>query len=383
MESISVSATLRTTALVVVVLLVAYILRDIVQALGFLFFLVVISIFFAYLLEPLVKLIRRPFVVRNLDKLMPRPLAIVISYLIVFTGLGIAISYLAPLIATQVGQFVQDLPNYASTLQDRLDSLNNSFEELMITPELQVQINTTISTFVGDITKTLSGLLFGVYGVWLLTYVPWLLVIPVLAFFFLKDARMFRSMFLGCFPPGRWRARTESVLNDVNTTIAAYTRAQLISCLLIGALCTLGFTLIGLDYPLLLGVLAGFLEFIPLLGPFAIGTTAVLIGAFSDNPWEAVWTALFLILLRITHDYVTYPRIVRNGVHLHPFAVILSILAGHQIAGIAGVFLSIPVVALITVFHKHILEHSGTKGLFAEIFRSRDIDAPEATPQTD
>jgi predicted PurR-regulated permease PerM len=71
--------------------------------------------------------------------------------------------------------------------------------------------------------------------------------------------------------------------------------------------------------------------------------------------------------LRLTHDYVTYPRIVRDGIHLHPFAVILSVLAGEQIAGIPGVFLSIPIVAIVTVLYKHILAHSGRAGLFTPI----------------
>lgn len=162
------------------------------------------------------------------------------------------------------------------------------------------------------------------------------------------------------------------LLYDVNNTLAAYTRAQLISCVLIGLLSTLAFTLIGLEYALLLGLIAGILEFIPLLGPLAIGIVATTIGAFSHDPRQAIWTAAFLILLRVTHDYVTYPRIVKHGVHLHPFAVILSILAGEQIAGIPGVFLSIPLVALMTVFHKHFLEHSGKTGVFADIFKRRE-----------
>lgn len=86
---------------------------------------------------------------------------------------------------------------------------------------------------------------------------------------------------------------------------------------------------------------------------------------------------------------MTYPRIVREGIHLHPLAVILSVLAGEQIAGISGVFLSIPVVALLTVLYRHILDHRGKKGLFAEMFGSGETvetekldkteEAPEAT----
>jgi predicted PurR-regulated permease PerM len=96
-----------------------------------------------------------------------------------------------------------------------------------------------------------------------------------------------------------------------------------------------------------------------------IGITATTVAGVSASPWTALYVAIFLIVLRIIHDYVTYPRIVREGLHLHPLAIILSVLAGEQIAGISGVFLSIPMVALATVLYRHILEHSGTRGLFA------------------
>ncbi|MGQ0541385.1 MAG: AI-2E family transporter, partial [Blastocatellia bacterium] len=85
---------------------------------------------------------------------------------------------------------------------------------------------------------------------------------------------------------------------------------------------------------------------------------------FSDQPWNALYAALFLIVLRVIHDYVTYPRIVRGGIHLHPVMIILSVLAGEQVAGIPGVFIAIPIVALITVIYRHVLEHRGSRSLF-------------------
>jgi predicted PurR-regulated permease PerM len=78
-------------------------------------------------------------------------------------------------------------------------------------------------------------------------------------------------------------------------------------------------------------------------------------------------------------DYVFYPRIIREGVHLHPLAIILSVLAGEQVAGIPGVFLSIPVMALLTVVYKHVLEHSGSKGIVANILAPKENSEEEAT----
>ncbi len=384
-SSPSVSSIVRVVCVSLLILLFAALIFTAFYLLSFLLFLAIISVFFAYLLEPLVSFIRRPFVVRNLEHLMPRAVSILISYVLVFGVFGVAIAYLAPLIARQIREFAQNLPNYAGLIQARIQSLNNRYEQLMISEELQKQINERIATLLGDYGSQFTAIAGNtVFDV--VTYLPWLLLVPVLAFFFLKDAAVFREMFLRFFPSGSWRARAESFVNDVNSTLAAYTHAQLVSCFLIGVLCTLAFTFIGLDYSLLLGILAGVLEFIPLLGPLTVGIIATLVGAFSDNPWQAFWVALFLIILRLTHDYVTYPRIVREGIHLHPLAVILSVLAGEQIAGIAGVFLSIPLVALITVLYKHYLEHRGRKGPFAGLWALDQTSPPnrsEADIETD
>ncbi|MCB1024859.1 MAG: AI-2E family transporter [Acidobacteria bacterium] len=366
----------RTVLITLLILFLAALTLGALYLLSFLILLIIVSIFVAYLFDPLVALIRGPFKARNIGHFMPRPLAIVISYVIVFGVLGIAIAYLAPMIGTQISQFAENLPNYAGFVQNWLDAVNTRYERLMISAEVQTQINDKISSIVSEFAKQTTTIAGGT-AINIVTYLPWLLLVPILAFFFLKDASMFSSLFLRCFPEGRWRDRADLLLIDVNKTLAAYTRAQLFSCLLIGSICTLAFTLIGLDYALLLGILAGVLEFIPLLGPLTLGITATLVGGFSEDPWQAFWTALFLIILRLTHDYVTYPRIVREGVHIHPLAVILSVLAGEQIAGVPGVFLSIPIVAILAVLYKHILLHSGKTGLFAEIFRNPKIaEAP-------
>ncbi|MBP7416843.1 MAG: AI-2E family transporter, partial [Pyrinomonadaceae bacterium] len=110
-------------------------------------------------------------------------------------------------------------------------------------------------------------------------------------------------------------------------------------------------------------ILAGIFEFVPLLGPVTIGLIVITTAAASDDPWKALYVTIFLIVLRIIHDYVTYPRIVRGGIHLHPLAIILSVLAGEQVAGIPGVFLAIPIVAVATVIYRHVLEHRGARGL--------------------
>ncbi|HEX2265172.1 MAG TPA: AI-2E family transporter, partial [Solirubrobacterales bacterium] len=166
---------------------------------------------------------------------------------------------------------------------------------------------------------------------------------------------------------------------DINSTLAAYIRAQLISCLLIGSICTAAFYIFGVRYALVLGLVAGMLEFIPLLGPVVVAALAGTVAGF-DSVGKALTVLVFLGVLRIVHDYAVYPRIIGSGIHLHPLAVILAILAGHELAGVAGIFLAIPVIAVLTVTYRHWLEHRGSSGLVAELLKPAETAAVETPP---
>ena len=370
----STSPSFRSIIRVVVIVLLLLAVKDfvssILSSLIYLMFMVVLAIFLAYLINPLVKLIQRPFAARSMGRVMPRSLAIAVSYLIVFTILGVTIWYVAPKIIEQGKEFAANVPTYTTSLQGRINDLNRRLDRMRISESVQTQINDKITGSLTAFGEYISTLL-GVIAIEIITYAPWLVLVPILAFFFLKDVNMFRIGILRIVPVGDWRTRIESVLSDVNKTLAAYARAQLISCVLIGFLCTVGFYLLGNNYALLLGIIAGVLEFIPLIGPLTVAIIAISVAGL-ESGWQALWTAIFLIVLRIVHDYVTYPRIVRGGIHLHPLAIILSVLAGEQVAGIPGVFIAIPLVALLTVLYKHILEHSGSRGLFVGLLEPKE-----------
>jgi predicted PurR-regulated permease PerM len=114
---------------------------------------------------------------------------------------------------------------------------------------------------------------------------------------------------------------------------------------------------------LVMGVLAGVFEFVPLVGPLTIALLAALLAVFHAGPFNAFLVLLFLGVLRIVQDYLIYPRLIGQGIHLHALAVIFAILAGEKIAGVAGIFLAIPVVAILTVSYRHWMEHRGSEGI--------------------
>ncbi len=358
-SSPSLRSIIRVTVVAMIFLFIGSRIESVIGSLTYLFFLLVLSIFFAYLISPLVNLIRKPFKAKQIERFMPRGLAIAISYLFVFSVLGVTIASVAPQVSQQARDFAANLPSYSASLERSFNDLNRRFDRLRIPNEVQTKLNEQAVLLGERITAAVGGGLVS-----FITFLPWLIIIPILGFFFLKDVNSFRLGVLRLFPAGQWRLRADAILSDSNDTLAAYVRACIISCVLIGVVCTIAFYIIGLKYALLLGILAGVFEFVPLLGPLTIGIIAVATVGFGDDPWKAWPVLIFLITLRIIHDYITYPRIIRGGIHLHPVLIILSVLAGEQIAGIPGVFLAIPVVALITVAYKHFLDHQGSKTLF-------------------
>jgi predicted PurR-regulated permease PerM len=337
---------------------------------------IVLAIFFAYLIAPLVELVRRPFNARGRELVMSRGLAIGVVYLVLFGSLGIGAWVLTPRLGTQMGDIAKQAPDYVVNAQKRAERLNSILEELHLPRAWRESANKTVTSAITEGGNYVAGEGLG-SALNVLGYLPYLVLIPILAFFFLKDADSFRQSALMMLPQGRIRWRGDELFQDINSTLAAYIRAQLIACLIIGTVCGAGFAIFDVRYALVLGVMAGFLEFIPLLGPLVVAVVAGTVAGF-DSGTKAVAVLAFLGVLRIVQDYVLYPRIIGSGIHLHPLAVILAILAGHELAGVAGIFLAIPVIAVLTVTYRHWLEHRGSAGLVAELLRPAETPAPAA-----
>ncbi|HJQ35248.1 MAG TPA: AI-2E family transporter [Pyrinomonadaceae bacterium] len=388
----------RSLLWVAVLVLVIYYLFEAVRwvfyALTGVLLVVVLAIFFAYLIAPLVELVRKGLATRDRKgepRLLPRTAAIAVVYAAIFGSLGLGAWVITPRLGTQMAEITQQAPDYLTNARKRADRLNTVLKDLNIPQSVRDTANKTVSDAIGDVGRYITGEGFS-SAINVLSYLPYLVLIPILAFFFLKDADSFRRSALMMLPQGRIRWRGDEFFQDINSTLAAYIRAQLISCLLIGSVCTAAFAIFGVRYALVLGVVAGMLEFIPLLGPVVVAVLAGTVAGF-DSGTKALGVLLFLGVLRIVQDYVLYPRIIGSGIHLHPLAVILAILAGHELAGVAGIFLAIPVIAVMTVTYRHWLEHRGSSGIVAELLKPAETptvetqaaveslpDAPAPTP---
>lgn len=312
--------------------------------------LLALTVIFCYLIAPVVDLIEYPLRISGKQRRIPRSIAIILVYLLLAGLIYLVIERLLPVISDQFTAFSENLPGYAR-------QLDQSFRQLAAIParyrlpqnwrqSLTDWINTAGPNLV-EWLKVIAGTVFK-----LSWYLPWLVLIPVIGFFFLKDTKRISDQVLATFPEADMRYRVAIFLKDVSYTLAAYIRAQLLACLIVGVIEGVGLWSFGISYPLLFGLAAGLLEFIPVIGPMILGATATLVVSFHSLN-EALVIAGFLLLFRLIHDYVIYPRLISEGMQLHPVAVILAVLCGAELAGVLGVFLSIPMAALMLVGWKH------------------------------
>ena len=337
--------------------------------------LVVLSIFFAYLVAPLVDIVERPIKIGGRERTIPRGLAIGVVYIFIFFVITLAVYFLIPQLAAQFPEFKLQANAYYKNITTASTRLNEYFKQHRMPEGAVKAVNDTVLGVIAKSGEVVSAAVERVLG-WII-YLPWLVLIPVLSFFLLKDADSFRRSALAMLPRGRLRWRGDEFFQDVNSTLAAYIRAQLTACLIVGILCSIGFWLIGLPSSMVLGLMAGMLEFVPLVGPLLMAIIATALALLHSGYWMALAVLIFLGVLRIVQDYVIYPRIIGVGIHLHPLAVILAILGGAELAGVAGVFLAIPVIAIMTVSYRHWLEHRGSETI-AEVIEEVVI-TPEAT----
>lgn len=340
--------------------------------------LIVLSVFFAYLVAPLVDLVQRPINISGKDRSIPRGLAIGIVYVVMFLGIGLAIYFLAPQLAAQFPEFKLQATAYYKTITNASDRLNQYFMQHRMPEGIGKALKDTVLGLIAKAGEIVSSAFERMVG--LVIFLPWLVLIPILSFFFLKDADSFRRSVLAMLPRGRLRWRGDEFFQDINSTLAAYIRAQLTACILIAVICSVGFAVLGLPSPLVLGLMAGMLEFVPLVGPLVVALLAVALALLHSGFGMAFVMLLFLGVLRIVEDYVIYPRLIGQGIHLHPLAVILAILAGAEIAGVAGIFLAIPVIAILTVSYRHWLEHRGSDTI-AEVLEEAVIESEIAAEQ--
>lgn len=322
-----------TAALLVLLLAVIYLMRTTL-------FVFIIALLFGYLLSPLVNMI---------DRFLPtsrtRTPALAIAYVILLGLLFIGVTQIGSRVVDQANSFFKSLPGLLEKWQQPSDNVPpavNSFRAEIVR-RVQEQIGKSSGEILASLPKA------GVKLLSLASDLVYVVIIPILGFFFLKDGRAIRVHFLQMIEDKPWRSLVDDLLADINLLLAHYMRAILMLSLATFTSYSIFFTILGVPYSFLLAALAATLEFIPMIGPFTAGVIILIVTAVNGGP--ILGSLIFLLVYRVFQDYVLSPHLMGSGVELHPLFVLFGVFAGAEIAGIPGAFLSVPVLALIRVFY--------------------------------
>jgi predicted PurR-regulated permease PerM len=177
----------------------------------------------------------------------------------------------------------------------------------------------------------------------------YVVIVPVLAFFFLKDGDLIRSHMLEMLDAGPLRGVVESVMSDIHLLLAHYMRALVLLSLATFTSYSIAFTIMGVPFGFLLAVVAMALEFIPMIGPLTAVAVILLVTLISGAHFWAV--VIFVVAWRMFTDYFLSVRLMGQGVQLHPLLVLLGVFGGAEVAGVAGSFLSVPALAMARILY--------------------------------
>jgi predicted PurR-regulated permease PerM len=335
-----------------IILIFGYII-NFIESIGEIFLIIVGAIFFAYLIYP---------IIRWLNRKLPLLVSILIVYAVLAGLLVLGLTYLIPAITSEAAALVRSWPSIQARIADYVRDPNN--ELFAHTPpavrEQIAQLPHTMVTWV----QTHGAATFGnainvVIGT--AAFIGACIIVPVLGAYLLNDSEMIKRFFMG-FIPHRQRDATLELLAELEQVIGGFIRGQLLVGVTVGVLIAIGLTLIGEPYAILIGAVAGLLDFIPYIGPAIAAVPAVTIGFISGGVPLAIKAIVVFVLANQAEGHLIAPNIVSRTIKLSPSAVVIAILIGAKLYGIPGMFIAVPVAAIIRVLLLHVIPGSVSRG---------------------
>ena len=320
-----------TTALVLLSLAAVYLVRGTL-------ILFVIALLFSYLLSPLTDLISRKFPSKT------RTPALAATFLLVIVVLVTLVGTVGSVAVRQATSLAKAAPAFLDQVR-----VAPTTPEGTVRGQITAAVKDQIRAHYGEIVSLVPRLSLQVLAA--SSNLIDLIIIPILSFFLLRDGHTIRESFLDLFTQSR--AAAEETLADVHALLLQYMRALLLLCCSTFTVFSLVLSLMGVPYAILLAAISFPLEFVPLVGPLAGALIVLAVSAAGGYP-HLIWVAAFLALFRVFQDYVLSPALMSRGIELHPLLIIFGVFAGGEIGGVAGIFLSIPVLALTRLFYHRI-----------------------------
>jgi putative permease len=302
---------------------------------------VFVSIIIAYLLDDLVEFCLR--------LRLPRLVAVIIVFLGFIIGMIVIILWLLPLTFKQISQLIQQLPMMLTTAQRELAQLPTAYPDLISENQVR-QINEILNDSISSLGRqVLSFSLASVMGLFYL--VVYLILVPLMVFFLLKDKLSILAWFRR-FMPGNMDL-TQTVWQEANLQVSNYIRGKGLEIIIVWVVSYIAFQILGLQFALVISMFVGLSVIIPYFGVTVIGFVMAL-AAFVQWGWgsQFIWAIAIYAIIQILDGNLLAPLLLSGVVHLHPVAIVAAILLFGGLWGVWGLFFAIPLATLINAVLK-------------------------------
>ncbi len=307
-----------------------------IMALGSILAPVLASVVIAYLLDGVVQFMER--------RRVPRLVAVMLVFLLFITALIFVVLALVPMLVRQGTQLVQQLPRMIEDGQNLLMALADRYPNLLTHDQLQQLLDSAVIEVKGWRQQVLSHTLS--VGIGLLTFMVYLVIMPILVFFMLKDKHRIIAWFRQYIPDNH--GLTAQVWRDVDFQVANYVRGKFLEIILVWVVSFIIFAAIGLDYAVLLGAVVGFSVLVPYIGG-AVAVIPIGIVALFQFGWSmpTLYALAAYGIIHFIDGNILVPVMFAGVLDLHPIAIIVAILFFGGIWGMWGVFFAIPLATLV------------------------------------
>ncbi|WP_096199558.1 AI-2E family transporter [Bacillus sp. FJAT-45350] len=292
-------------------------------------------------------------VVRYLSTKMPKTLAILLLY-IGFAGFITGLLFLiVPELQKQFNSLVNNIPMIFNEIQHLLIRLQQHdlvqrFEltELLHWEEQVDQAGAFINSVIRDISANVVDYIGAVFNALILLF-----VVPFILFYLLKDGEKFSNSIVRFVQKDK-QGEVRLILHDMDMMLSYYIKGILIVCSFIGLICYIAFTIIGLDYALILALIAMVTNVIPYVGPW-IGTVPAVIVGFLHSPFMALIVIVVVFFIQQIESYLLHPQVMGKKMSMHPVTVLILVLVAGRFIGIVGMLLAVPTYAVGKVIVTH------------------------------
>lgn len=310
---------------------------------------IVLALILFYLLRPILRMLE--------NFKIPRIWGIIIIFLGVVGLITLLIVLVFPFLKSQFQTLIEEFPEYFMQLLTDVDAFLRTSVIGDYYSESNFTVDTLLSTLPGDIADTLqntvTSIITGVTGLisTITGVILSVVIVPFILFYLLKDGDKLPEYFLKLLPP-RFRDDTREVFTEADKQLGAYIQGQLIVAFCIGVMVYIGFLIIGMEYALLLGVLAMVTSVVPYIGP-AIAIAPAAIIALVTSPFMLVKLAIVWTVVQLVEGNLISPQVMGKTLFIHPVTIIFVLLTAGSLFGIVGVILGIPMYALLRVLVSH------------------------------